>query len=87
MRRGAYLAAANRASYVIERFQRTSAVESALEVLIDAYTALGKSGLAADAQRVLDVNRQAGRFVSDQPEPGEVSLARRVWDYLSLDEN
>jgi outer membrane protein assembly factor BamD len=87
MRRGAFLAAANRANYVIERFQRTSAVESALEVLVDAYTALCKPDLAADAQRVLDINRQAGRFVSDEPEPGEVSLTRRVWEYLSLDEN
>jgi outer membrane protein assembly factor BamD len=72
---------------VIERFQRTSAVESALEVLIDAYTALGKRELAADAKRVLDLNREAGRFVSDEPEPGDVSLARKLWDYLSLDEN
>ncbi|UHD18048.1 outer membrane protein assembly factor BamD [Thiocapsa bogorovii] len=87
MRRGAYLAAANRANYVIERFQRTSAVESALVVLIDAYTALGKKELAADAKRVLDLNREAGRFISDEPDPGEVSLARKVWDYLSLDEN
>ncbi|HSO82681.1 outer membrane protein assembly factor BamD [Thiocapsa sp.] len=87
MRRGAYLAAANRANYVIERFQRTSAVESALEVLIDAYTALGKRELAADAKRVLDLNREAGTFPSDEPEPGDVSLARKLWDYLSLDEN
>jgi outer membrane protein assembly factor BamD len=87
MRRGAYLAAANRANYVIERFQRTSAVESALEVLVDAYTALDKPELAADAKRVLDLNRAAGRFISDEPEPGEISLARKVWDYLSLDEN
>jgi outer membrane protein assembly factor BamD len=87
MRRGAYLAAANRANYVIERFQRTSAVESALEILVDAYTALDKPDLAADAKRVLDLNRNAGRFVSDEPEPGDVSLARKVWEYLSLDEN
>ncbi|CRI64028.1 Competence lipoprotein comL precursor [Thiocapsa sp. KS1] len=87
MRRGAYLAAANRANYVIERFQRTSAVESALEILVDAYTALDKPELAADAKRVLQVNRDAGRFISDEPEPGDVSLARKVWEYLSLDEN
>jgi outer membrane protein assembly factor BamD len=86
MRRGAYLAAANRANYVIERFQRTSAVEDALEVLIDAYRALDKPELAADAQRVLELNRQAGRFVSDEPEPGEVDLARKLWEYLKLDE-
>jgi outer membrane protein assembly factor BamD len=87
MRRGAYLAAANRANYVIERFQRTSAVESALEILVDAYTALDKPELAADAKRVLDLNRAEGRFISDEPEPGDVSLARKVWEYLSLDEN
>jgi outer membrane protein assembly factor BamD len=87
MRRGAYIAAVNRANYVIERFQRTSAVESALEILVDAYKALGKPTLAADAQRVLDLNRQAGRFIPDEPEPGDISLARKVWDYLSLDEN
>ncbi|MBK1644288.1 outer membrane protein assembly factor BamD [Thiocapsa imhoffii] len=87
MRRGAYVAAANRATYVIERFQRTSAVESALEILVDAYRALDKPELAADAQRVLDLNREAGRFIADQPQPGDVSLARRLWDYLSLDEN
>jgi outer membrane protein assembly factor BamD len=86
MRRGAYLAAANRANYVIERFQRTSAVEDALEVLIDAYRALDKPELAADAKRVLDLNRQAGRFVSDESEPGEVDLARKLWEYLKLDE-
>lgn len=87
MRRGAYVAAANRANYVIERFQRTSAVEGALEVLIDAYTALGKRELAADAKRVLDINKQAGRLIPDQPDPGDVSLSRKVWEYLSLDEN
>ncbi len=87
MRRGAYLAAANRANYVIERFQRTSAVESALEVLIDAYRALGKEELAADARRVLDLNRQAGRFVAEEPEPDKGDVARKLWDYLSLDKN
>lgn len=87
MRRGAFLAAANRANYVIERFQRTSAVEGALEVLIEAYEKLGKDDLAADARRVLEINRQAGRFLPDQPDPGEISLSRRVWDYFKLDEN
>ncbi len=87
MKRGAYVAAANRANYVIERFQRTSAVEDALETLVAAYEALGEKQLAADAQRVLDVNRKAGRFVSDEPAPGEVSLSRKFWDYLQLDQN
>jgi outer membrane protein assembly factor BamD len=87
MKRGAYLAAANRANYVIQHYQRTSAVDEALEVLVDAYRALGKDDLAADAKRVLDVNRKSGRFIADEHEPGKVDLARKVWDYLSLDRN
>ncbi|MCF7989505.1 MAG: outer membrane protein assembly factor BamD [Thiohalocapsa sp.] len=87
MRRGAYIAAANRAQYVIERFQRTPAVEDALEVMIDAYEALGKEQLAADARRVLVMNREAGRFIDDEPRPDDVSLGRKIWEYLQLDEN
>jgi outer membrane protein assembly factor BamD len=87
IKRGAYIAAANRANYVIERFQRTPAVQGALEVLVEAYRGLGDDKLAADAQQVLEVNRKAGRFVSDAPPPGEVSLSRKFWDYLSLDRN
>ncbi|MGD8275979.1 MAG: outer membrane protein assembly factor BamD, partial [Thiohalocapsa sp.] len=87
MKRGAYLAAANRAQYVIERFQRTSAVDDALEVLIEAYDRLGKNDLAADARRVLELNRREGRFIDDTVPPEEVSLGRRIWDYLGLDEN
>lgn len=87
MKRGAYVAAANRANYVIERFQRTPAVQDALEVLVDAYRALGEEKLAADAQRVLEVNRKAGRFISDEGAPEKVSLPRKLWDYISLDRN
>lgn len=87
MKRGAYVAAANRCNYVIERYQRTSAVEDALKTLVEAYQALGEKTLAADAQRVLDLNRKAGRFVVDEPAPGQVSLGRKFWDYLELDKN
>lgn len=87
MERGAYVAAVSRAQYVVERFQRTTAVEDALELMVEAYQRLGEDELATDAQRVLVMNREAGRFLNDEPEPGEVSLARRVWEYLSLDEN
>lgn len=87
MKLGAYIAATNRAQYVVERFQRTSAVQDALEIMVDAYQRLGKNQLAADAQRVLDLNRKAGRFIDDTPPPSEISLGRKIWDYLSLDEN
>ena len=57
MRRGAYVAAANRAKYVIENYQRTPAAQGALQVLVQAYTHMGMPDLANDAQRILDLNK------------------------------
>jgi outer membrane protein assembly factor BamD len=87
VKRGAYLAAVDRCNYVIQNYQRTGAVKGALEVMIDAYERLGKGQLAADARRVLELNEREGRFLADQPEPGEISLSRKIWDYLELDKN
>jgi len=56
MRREAWVAAANRAKYVIENYQRTPAAREALQVLVVAYTRMGLNDLARDAQRVLDRN-------------------------------
>ncbi len=55
-KRGAYLAVANRAKYVISNFPRTPASRLALQLLVDAYKHLKMDDLAADAQRVLDLN-------------------------------
>ncbi len=56
MKRGAYVAAANRARYVIENYQRTPAAKDAITVLVQAYKNMELNGLADDAQRVLDLN-------------------------------
>jgi len=61
MKRGAYVAAVNRAKYVIENYQRTPAARDALKVLVRAYKKMNLADLAADAQRVLDVNTQADK--------------------------
>lgn len=60
MKRGAYVAAANRAKYVIENYQRTPAAQDALRVLVRAYTQMGMNDLADDAERVLELNAPAG---------------------------
>ncbi|MBV2090484.1 MAG: outer membrane protein assembly factor BamD [Candidatus Thiodiazotropha sp. (ex Ctena orbiculata)] len=70
MKRGAYLAAANRANRVITQFQRTDSVQQALEIMIDAYSRLGLTELAKDAQRVLALNLENGRL--SQPSAEEV---------------
>lgn len=56
MRRGAYVAAANRARYVVENYQRTPAVPDALLVMAKAYKVMGLNDLATDAMRVLKHN-------------------------------
>jgi outer membrane protein assembly factor BamD len=56
MRRGAYMAAANRGRYVLENFSNTPEVERALELMVEAYSELGQEQLRADAQQVLELN-------------------------------
>jgi outer membrane protein assembly factor BamD len=56
MRRGAYVAAANRGEYVIENYERTTAIPDALVVMVRAYRKLEMDELADDALRVLRLN-------------------------------
>jgi len=56
MKREAYLAAANRAKYIIETFQTTPSTPDALLVMVEAYKELRLNDLASDAQRVYDLN-------------------------------
>lgn len=56
VKRGAYVAAANRAKHVVSNFPRTPASRLALELLVNAYKELKMDDLAKDAQRVLDLN-------------------------------
>lgn len=53
MRRGAYVAAVNRAKYSLEHYPGAPALEESLQLMVDAYEQLGMRGLAADARRVL----------------------------------
>lgn len=56
MRRGAYIAAANRGKYVIENYSRTPAMPEALLMMAKAYKVLGLNDLSNDALRVLKLN-------------------------------
>ncbi len=53
MRRGAYVAAANRAKYALEHYPGAPALEESLTIMVDAYEQLGMTELAEDARRVL----------------------------------
>jgi outer membrane protein assembly factor BamD len=56
LRRGSYLAAANRAKYVLENYQRSTAIPDALVILVKAYRHMEMPELAGDALRVLELN-------------------------------
>lgn len=56
LRRGAYVAAANRAKDVLADYPQTPATRDALQIMVQAYDAMGMKDLRDDAQRVLDLN-------------------------------
>lgn len=55
-RRRAYIAAANRAKHIVEKFQRTPAAREALTILVRSYWELGMTDLAENALRVMELN-------------------------------
>lgn len=56
LRRGAYVAAANRAKGVLIDYPQTPQTRDALQILIQAYDAMGMKDLRDDTKRILDLN-------------------------------
>jgi outer membrane protein assembly factor BamD len=56
LRRGANVAAIERAKYLLETYPQTKHQNDAVAVLAEAYTKLGNTALANDAKRVLEQN-------------------------------
>jgi outer membrane protein assembly factor BamD len=65
MRRSSYLAAANRAKYVVENYSRTPAMPEALIIMAKAYKVMELDDLSADALRVLELNYPGHAGVAD----------------------
>ena len=55
-RRGAYVAAANRAQQAVQEFQQSPSAEEALFIMVQSYEQLGLMELRDDADRVLNRN-------------------------------
>ena len=56
LRRGAYVAAANRAKNALEAYNGTAGNQRSLQIMAEAYDNLGMADLAANARRVLATN-------------------------------
>jgi outer membrane protein assembly factor BamD len=56
LRRGAYLAAVNRAKFVLSEYSQSPQTRDALQVMVAAYNGMNLTNLRDDAQRVLDAS-------------------------------
>ena len=66
IKRGAYVAAANRGRYVFENFQGSVAVPDALAIMVEAYQLLEMKDLAEQALLVLNTNYPEHKSLDDQ---------------------
>ena len=66
LRRGAYVAAANRGQFVLQNYPQAPATEEALALVVKAYDAMGMNDLRDDTLRVMQKNF-----------PGSVALDKR----------
>ena len=64
-RRGAFVAAANRAQAAVQDFRQAPAVEEALYLLSRSYDQLGLTTMRDDVERVLKTNFPDSRFLRD----------------------
>jgi outer membrane protein assembly factor BamD len=65
--RGTWMAAANRAKNVIEKYQESSSTPRALEIMELAYNNLGLNDLASDARRVAELNKRSDTMEAAKP--------------------
>jgi outer membrane protein assembly factor BamD len=67
LRRGAYVAAANRAQQMVSEFAQSPSTEEALAIMIESYERLQLTSLRDGAERVLKLNFPNSRFLTGNP--------------------
>ena len=78
LRRKAFVAAANRARYLLETYPESPQAGNALEIMHRAYTELNMPALADDAMRVLELNYPDHPYITGQGKEGFFS---RLWPF------
>ncbi len=76
LRRGAYVAAANRAQQAVAEFQQAPAAEEALHILVQSYDKLELPKLRDDAERVLRQNYPNSVFLGGA---GQAGANKKPW--------
>ncbi|MES2365257.1 MAG: outer membrane protein assembly factor BamD [Pseudomonadota bacterium] len=78
-KRGAYVAASNRAQYAIEHYPNSPAIEQALAILVKSYDKMGINDLRDDALRVLQKNFPNSKYVA-----GNFDKSKPWWRFWQL---
>jgi outer membrane protein assembly factor BamD len=78
-KRGAYLAAANRAQIAVTDYPGVPATEESLYILYKSYEALGMTDLRDDAKRVLTANFPQSEFLISGSKAGQAGPWWKVW--------
>ncbi len=65
LKRGAYIAAANRTQYAIKTYPQAPAIEEAMFIMVTAYDKMGMNDLRDDADRVMKKNFPKSSFYKD----------------------
>lgn len=69
-KRGAYLAAINRAQAALADYREVPALEEALFIMVKSYDALGMTQMRDDSRRVLEASYPNGDFITKGFRPG-----------------
>jgi len=88
LKRNAFIAAANRARYVVEHYPTTPSVPDGLAIMIQAYQQLGLTELAEESQKILSTNAPdyagLGEQASFRMKEGEIKPKRSWLNRLSF---
>jgi outer membrane protein assembly factor BamD len=80
LRRGAPIAAVNRAKFVLESFQDTPSVPNALALMVESYLKLEESDLAEQSKQMLAANYPNHSYLQD----GEIDLKTDVLKWRDI---
>jgi len=78
IKRGAYVAAANRAQFAIEHYPQAPAIEGAMVALVQAYDALGMTDLRDASDRVMRTNFPDSKYLTGKA--GRSAAWWKLWD-------
>lgn len=80
LRRKAYVAAINRSKYIVESFQKTTAVADALAVMSETYMLLEQDELSNSSRKVLQENFPSHSYLAGE----EINLDTQLFSFKDL---